>query len=84
MNCSVVATPIEGLTGATTIDVKVGVIITFNSTGALETVPDVAVISVEPGATPVASPPGDVIVAMLVLDDDQAAEAVTSCVLPFP
>jgi hypothetical protein len=47
-----------------------------------ETALDEAVIVVVPGATPVASPPGDVIVAMLVADELQIAVDVRICILP--
>ena len=83
LNCTVAPTVRTGLVGVIAIDVNTMGTLTFKTTGALEMPAALATILVDPGATPVARPPDDVMVAVLASEDVQAADEVTSCVVPF-
>ena len=79
MNCLVRPLAILGLTGVTVIRLKVaGVTV---SVVFPDTLPDVAVMTEVPVATPVARPPGFTI-ATPIAPDDQVTDAVMSCEVP--
>jgi hypothetical protein len=84
LNCTVCPAATDGVTGATTIDVRVGTTTTAVTVSVVEPVTvepvTLAVIVVDPAATGVANPP-EVIVAVDVVDEVQVAVAVKSCVV---
>jgi len=82
VNCLVVPSAMLGLVGVTAMDTSVaGVTV---SVAVPETLPDVAVIVVEPAATDVAlplEPEALLMVATAILDDFQVTAVVRSCVV---
>ena len=79
MNCLVRPLAILGLTGVTVIRLKVaGVTV---SVVLPDLIPEVAVMTEVPVATPVARPPGFTIATPNV-PDDQVTDAVMSCEVP--
>ncbi len=85
MNCWVLFTLTDAEVGETETDVTVAVAVTVKLADPLNPFED-ALIFALPAATPVASPGVDCpvvrTVAFDVLEDDQLADVVTSCVVP--
>ena len=78
MNCCVRPAATDGATGASAIETSVGAAAVTVSAAVPDTPLMLAVIVVVPTAEVVAKPPGEVIVAVPVLDEVQVAIAVIS------